>query len=119
MEALKNSSLLQKEIAKTYEVSQATVTNLKKKYLNKDSNKITGKIITINPEYPVSKFIDKSSNEREKANHNYKLIQIFKEVTAKNISEKTKKIFFEQISCLTYYEYFNTQIKIIFIPQRE
>jgi len=110
---LKDKTFRQKDIAQKHGVSESVVSRLKKKYSKENSNGIISKIIAVNPEYPVSELTDKSSDARERANYNYNLLQIFKKVNSKNIAFGKDTLYFEQMSCLTYYKFHNSETKII------
>lgn len=121
---LSNTNMLQKEIAKKYQVSEATVTRIKQKYMVIRSDDVISEIIQEDYDYPTSSLKNENSfdlpTSRSIANYIYNLLEIYKTVRLKRVyGNKQTPLHLRQMSCLSYYKFQKNKIKIVVINNIE
>lgn len=122
--ALSNPKMLQKDIAKKFGVSEATVTRLKQKYLTIRPERVVSEIIQADSEYPTSSLINNDPDNLPESGHNldytYKLLAIYKTARLKKgYCNQQVPLYLQQMCCLLYYDFQKENIKIIAINKIE
>ncbi len=121
---LSNTKKFQKEIAKIHNVSEATVTRIKQKYMAIIPEDIISEIIQTDCDYPASHLQNKNlcylSACRNIANYNYNLIAIYKTIKLKiGYGDQIVPLYLQQMSCLSYYKLQKENIRIVVVNQIE